>query len=205
FRNERGYILSGPEYLTVFNGLTGEIVTTTAYDPPRNEKLFPTTQELKEGWGDGYGNRSDRFLACVAYLDGVHPSVVMCRGYYTRTVLAAWDWRNGKLASRWVFDSASSPENKKFAGQGNHNLSVADVDGDGKDEIIYGAMCIDDDGRGLYSTGLGHGDALHLSDLDPDHPGLEVFRIQERFDDAGAHMYDAKTGKVLWRKPSVKA
>jgi rhamnogalacturonan endolyase len=205
-RNQNGYVLAGPEFLTVFDGLTGAELATTKYIPPRHPQTEdPTPEQLKEVWGDAYGNRVDRFLACVAYLDGVRPSLVMCRGYYTRTVLAAWNWRDGKLTNVWTFDSddPAHPENKKFAGQGNHNLSVADVDGDGKDEIIYGGMAIDNDGKGLYSTGLGHGDAIHISDLDPDRPGLEVFRIQERFDDAGDHMFDAKTGEILWKKPSV--
>ena len=172
--------------------------------PDDAKNLTPTSDQLKAVWGDGYGNRPDRFLACVAYLDGVHPSVVMCRGYYTRTVLAAFDWRGGKLSSRWVFDT-NTPGNEKFAGQGNHNLSVADVDGDGKDEIIYGKMAVDDNGKGLYSTGIGHGDAIHVSDLDPSRPGLEVFSIQEPFADAGLNFFDAKTGEVLWKKASIKA
>jgi rhamnogalacturonan endolyase len=192
-----GRILKGPEFLTVFDGLSGKALATTDYLPPRGD-------DLRKLWGDDRGNRSDRFLACVAYLDGVRPSVVMCRGYYTRTVLAAWDWRDGKLTSRWVFDS-DTPGNKPYAGQGHHQLSVADVNDDGKDEIVYGDMVVDDSGKGLYTTGCGHGDTLHVSDLDPDHPGQEVFSIQERFDDAGAHMFDARTGKILWKKPSVKA
>ncbi len=205
YRNEAGRILRGPEYLTIFEGKTGKALVTVPYVPSRHPtKQDPTGPELKAVWGDDYGNRVDRFLACVAYLDGVHPSLVMCRGYYTRTVLAAWDFKDGKLTPRWVFDSAT-PGNEKFGGQGNHNLSVADVDGDNKDEIIYGAMAIDDNGKGLYSTGFGHGDALHVSDLDPTHPGLEVFDIQERFDDAGVHMTDAKTGAVLWKKASLVA
>lgn len=205
-RNAEGYILRGPEYLTVFDGRTGAEKTTTKYVPSRHpDTENPTSEQLKAVWGDGYGNRVDRFLAAVAYLDGVHPSLIFARGYYTRTVLAAWDLRDGKLSQRWIFDSDSSEANKKFGGQGNHNLTVADVDGDGKDEIVYGAMVVDDDGRGLYSTGLGHGDALHVSDLDPTRPGLEVFGIQERFDDAGAHFRDARTGEILWKKPSVKA
>jgi rhamnogalacturonan endolyase len=129
----------------------------------------------------------------------------MCRGYYTRTVIAAWDLKDGKLSQRWVFDSDASEETRKFRGQGNHNLSIADVDGDGKDEIVYGQMTLDDNGQGLYSTQIGHADALHVSDLDPERPGLEVFSIQERFSDAGANFRDAKTGEVIWKKPSIKA
>lgn len=205
WRNENGHILSGPEYLTVFDGETGAAIFTTKYIAPRHPDTdLPTEAQLKAVWGDGHGNRSERFLACVAYLDGVHPSLVMARGYYTRTVLAAWDFKNKQLVHRWTFDTDDgTSENTAFRGQGNHNLSVADVDGDGRDEIVYGAMVIDDDGKGLYSTGLGHGDALHVSDLDPGRPGLEIFDIQERFDDAGAHFRDAATGTILWKKPSL--
>ena len=193
WRNDKGYTLDGPEFLTVFDGKTGKALATTDYLPARG----------KVGdWGDSYGNRVDRFLAGVAYLDGVRPSLVMCRGYYTRTVLAAWDFRKGKLTSRWVFDSDKQPEPAKWRGQGNHNLTVADVDGDGRDEIVYGAMCIDDDGKGYYSTGLGHGDALHVSDLDPARPGLEVFDIHEHNKhNSGAELRDARTGTLIWGKP----
>jgi rhamnogalacturonan endolyase len=203
--NESGRILSGPEFLTVFDGLTGKALATTNYVPGRHPtKQDPSSDELKAVWGDGYGNRGDRFLACIAYLDGVRPSVVMARGYYTRTVLAAWNWRDGKLTHQWTFDSNDSGH-EKYAGQGNHSLSVGDVDNDGNDEIVYGKMCVDDNGKGLYSTGIGHGDAGHLSDLDPSRPGLEVFGIQEPFADAGAHLFDARTGEVLWKKASVKS
>ncbi len=206
-RNVEGYILAGPEYLTVFDGKTGAALATTDYIPPRHPTtLNPTSEQLQEIWGDGYGNRVDRFLACIAYLDGQRPSLVMCRGYYTRSVLAAWNWREGKLTHLWTFDSDDgTPGNRAYRGQGNHNLSVGDVDGDGRDEIVYGAAVIDDNGKGLYSTELGHGDAMHLSDLDPDRPGLEVFNIQERFADAGANLRDAGTGEILWKIPSVKA
>lgn len=104
----------------------------------------------------------------------------------------------------WTFDSDDrTPGDQAYRGQGNHNLSVADVDDDGRDEIIYGACAIDDDGRGLYSTGLGHGDAMHLADRDPDHPGLEVFGIHERpTHPNGANLREARTGKVLWGRPS---
>ena len=207
--NTAGHILSGPEYLTVFNGLSGAALATVNYLPARVEGTTEfKPQALQDGWGDATGNRSDRYLACVAYLDGVRPSVVMCRGYYTRTTLAAWDWRDGKLTLRWFFDSdkLGPPDRTNlFRGQGNHNLSVADVDGDGKDEIVYGAMVIDDDGKPLYSTGWGHGDALHVGDLVPDNPGLEVFSIQERFDLQGMNMRDAKTGQPIFTIPSVQA
>ena len=191
YRDSQGLILTGPEYLTVFEGQTGRAVTTVPYVPPRGRV---------QGWGDDYGNRSDRFLACVAYLDGEHPSVVMSRGYYTRTVLAAWNYRHNRLQLLWVFDSDAGPEsNRAYRGQGNHNLAVADVDGDGCDEIIYGACAIDHNGQGLYSTGLGHGDALHVADIDPDRPGLEVFGIHERPSHPyGANLRDAATGKILW-------
>ncbi|MEK7780038.1 MAG: rhamnogalacturonan lyase [Verrucomicrobiota bacterium] len=204
--NRAGHIVSGPEYLTVFDGRTGAALATANYFPPRHPaKRDPTPDELDEVWGDGNANRSERYLACIAYLDGKRPSLVMCRGYYTRTVLAAWNWRDGKLSPVWTFDSDAGPKiNRAYRGQGNHNLSVADVDNDGKDEIVYGACVIDHNGKGLYSTGLGHGDALHVSDLDPTRPGLEVFDIQERVGDAGAHLRDACTGKNLWKKPTAQ-
>jgi rhamnogalacturonan endolyase len=191
YRNSRGYILAGPEFLTVFDGQTGAELVTTNYIPPRGNV---------SDWGDDYGNRVDRFLACIAYLDGRRPSLVMCRGYYTRAVLAAWNYRDGKLKNVWTFDSDDgTPGNRDYRGQGNHNLAVADVDGDGKDEIIYGACAIDHDGKGLYTTGLGHGDAMHLSDIDPDRPGLEIWAIHERpRHPCGGNLRDAATGKVIW-------
>ncbi|MBN1854420.1 MAG: hypothetical protein JW829_16940 [Pirellulales bacterium] len=182
-----GYILSGPEYLTVFCGRNGAELATAPYVPPRGNII---------SWGDGYGNRVDRFLACVAYLDGERPSLVMCRGYYARTALAAWNWRDGNLTNIWMFDS-NDPGNSDYAGQGNHQLSVHDVDADGKDEIIYGSMTIDDNGQGLYTTRLGHGDALHAGDLDPTRPGLEVFQPSEHGN--GEIYQDAATGEIIWQ------
>lgn len=131
----------------------------------------------------------------------------MCRGYYTRTVLVAWDWRNGQLTQRWKFDSDdNTPGNAAFRGQGNHNLSVADVDDDGKDEIIYGSCAVDDDGRGMYATGRGHGDAMHVSDLDPARPGLEVFSVHESPSSYGNNpndFRDARTGTLIWGGPAA--
>jgi len=206
YRNENGYIIQGPEWLTVFSGKSGAALDSQTYLPQRIDgNDFPTPEAMKEVWGDSYGNRMDRFLAGVAYLDGSHPSLIMARGYYTRSVIATWDFREGKLQKRWVFDSASRLENEAYAGQGNHQLSIADVDGDGRQEIVYGAMVLDDDGHGLYSTGWGHGDALHVGDLVPENPGIEIMDIQERFDAQGISMRDGKTGKPIFTIPSVKA
>lgn len=190
YRNSAGYVLSGPEYLTMFNGQTGAAMSTVNYDPPRG---------TVSDWGDSYGNRVDRFLAGTAYVDGSRPSIIEARGYYTRTVVSAWDWRNGTLTRRWTFDSSSSTNGSAWTGQGNHSLSIADVDGDGKDEIIYGAMAIDDNGAGLWNTGLGHGDALHVGDLIPSRAGLEVFKVDEDTSKPAAWMADAKTGKIIWQ------
>ncbi|WP_432421740.1 rhamnogalacturonan lyase [Paenibacillus peoriae] len=188
-RNTSGYILKGPEFLTVFSGDTGKALSTIDYVPPRG---------TVSSWGDNYGNRVDRFLAGVAYLDGVRPSIVMARGYYTRTVLVAYDWRNGNLSRRWTFDSNSST-NAGTAGQGNHSLSVVDVDGDDKDEIVYGSLVVDDNGAKLANTGMGHGDALHVGDLDPDRSGYEVFKVNEDKNATyGAAMYDPRNGNILW-------
>ena len=206
--NRDGKILDGPEFFTVFNGLTGAAMATKNYMPPRGD-VSKWGGIGGNGGNDSNGNRVDRMLACVAYVDGTHPSVVMCRGYYGRSVLAAWDWRDGKLTNRWVFDThdPAFPEYRAYAGMGNHNLTVADVDADGKDEIIYGSMCVDHDGTGLYTTGLRHGDAMHVSDLDPTRPGLEVWGIHENerpvpgYEDGyGSAMFDARTGEILWGK-----
>jgi hypothetical protein len=191
YRNSSGRVLDGPEFLTIFNGLTGAALATTDYIPARGNVC---------DWGDCYGNRVDRFLACVAYLDGQRPSLVMCRGYYTRTVLAAWNWRDGQLTSEWVFDSDNGYPD--YAGRGNHSIAVGDVDGDGCDEIMYGAMAVDNDGTGMYTLknlGLGHGDAGHLTDIDPDQPGLEFFTIHEGSgNNAGSSLRNAATGQVYW-------
>jgi len=197
-----GRILAGPEYFTVFDGRTGAALASAPYVPGRDPI---------DGWGgiggnggnDHVGNRCDRFVAAVAYLDGHLPSAVMCRGYYGRTVLAAWDWRGGRLTQRWVFDSKDAQN--PYSGMGNHNLSVNDVDQDGRDEIVYGAMVVDDNGQGLFSTGLRHGDALHVGNFDPTTPGLEAWGAHENEEPVPGHpagpgvaLYAAGTGQVLW-------
>jgi len=189
YRNSSGYILTGPEYLTVFSALTGAELATAEYSPVRG---------TVSSWGDSYGNRVDRFLAGTAYIDGVLPTAIMCRGYYTRATIAAWNYRNGTLSRVWLYDSGTT-SGVGLYGQGNHNLSIADVDNDGKDEIVWGAGAVNDDGKLMYRTGLGHGDAMHLSDLDPDRKGLEVWEVHEETGAAyGEEMHDARTGAILW-------
>lgn len=190
-RNSSGYVLSGPEYLTVFNGETGRMMQTIDY---------PNARGQVSSWGDNYGNRVDRFLAGVAYLDGKRPSMIFARGYYEKSMISAIDWRDGQLTLRWTF-TADSSQNQSYRGQGAHSLSIADVDNDGKDEIIYGAATIDDDGTGLYSTGLCHGDALHVADIIPDRPGLEVFMVHESprcYNGHGLSVHDARTGEIIY-------
>ena len=188
-RNIVGRILDGPEYLTVFEGLTGRALKTVDYQPPRGNV---------SSWGDNYGNRCDRFLAAVAYLDGKHPSAVMCRGYYTKTFLAAYDWNGTDLTLRWLFDSQQHPG---YSGQGNHNLRVGDVDGDGCDEITYGSMAVNNDGTGLYTTRMGHGDAIHQFAFYPDSTQLQIWDVHENKRD-GSDFRDAKTGRIIFQIPS---
>lgn len=214
YANAQGRVLSGAEYLTVFEGTTGRALHTVWYNPNRGfttgevKTLDANTNRL---WGDDYGNRCDRFLACVAHLAPEGASAVMCRGYYTRSYLWAVDFDGEKLSTRWLHGSLSPTEvevtdaagNKTTQtykatayGQGCHSLAVGDVDGDGYDEIIYGSAAIDNDGQLLHSTGLGHGDALHLSDLMPDRPGLEVMMVHEE-SPYGWSVRDAMTGQLL--------
>ncbi|WP_157524746.1 hypothetical protein [Microbacterium yannicii] len=189
-RNSSGYILSGPEYLTVFDGPTGAAIDTVEYLPGRGSV---------GSWGDSYGNRVDRFLAGVAYLDGEHPSLITSRGYYTRSVIVAWDLVDGQLVQRWTFDSNEA--GAQYEGQGNHQFVSADVDRDGLDEIVFGSMTIDNDGTPLYNTRLHHGDALHVSDFVTDRPGLETYAVHESPSGNGgivASMRDAETGEIIW-------
>ncbi|MFG2019392.1 rhamnogalacturonan lyase [Actinomadura geliboluensis] len=190
-RNSSGYILSGPEFLTMFDGRTGAALQTVDYVPARGNVA---------SWGDSYGNRVDRFLAGTAYLDGTRPSLIMARGYYTRTVIAAWDWRDGHFTRRWTFDTNSSTNTGRgYDGQGSHSLSVGDIDQDGRDEIVYGAMAVDDNGYGLWTTRTGHGDAQHLGDFDPARPGLEYFKVSESSSQPSSLYIDPHNGQVLWQ------
>lgn len=199
-----GKIVNGPEYLTVFDGQTGRALDSKEYIPTR----YPL-----DGWGgiggncgnDHTGGRSDRFTACVAMLDGKTPSPVMIRGWYGRTVLAAWTFTGGRLQHRWTFDSAQ-PGLEGYSGMANHGVTVADFDGDGCDEVCVGAMTVDHDGRGLFTTGLRHGDALHAGRLIPSREGLQVFGVHENEGDneivrrtPAVAMFDGATGEIIWQ------
>ncbi len=188
YRNASGYVLDGPEYLTMFNGEDGSILDTTDFVPARGNV---------GAWGDAYGNRVDRFLSATAYLDGEKPYAVFSRGYYTRTCLTAYYVNGeGKLDVYWAFDTNEA--GSEYEAQGNHGLSVNDVDNDGKDEIIYGSLTVDHDGTVKYSTGLGHGDAMHVSDWVEWNDGLEIMDVHEH-DDAAYHVeiHDAETGEII--------
>ena len=196
YRNGDGYVLSGPEYLTVFNGQTGAEMGTVD---------FPVLRGTVSSWGDDYGNRVDRFLATAAYVDATGlPSFIMARGYYTRTTLAAMNWRGGQLTKLWQFDSnttASDSAGKSYRGQGSHSMTVANVDDDPSQELMYGAMAVDNTGAGLCSTGFNHGDAEHVGDFIPSRPGLEMFMCNEDGTHPAYHIRDARTCAIIQMGP----
>ena len=179
-----GFIDAGPEFLTIFDGRSGAELARTDY----------IERASLDQWGDNYGHRADKFHIVIAYLDGYKPSIVMCRGIYALTKLEGWNWRDGELYPLWHF---TSEDWSGYDSQGNHNLTVGDVDQDGKDEIVYGGMCVDHDGTGVYTTTHGHGDAIHMSDMDPSREGLEVWRCVEG-NATGITLTDAEDGTVIF-------
>ncbi|MDF2935978.1 MAG: S-layer protein [Paenibacillaceae bacterium] len=195
YLNESGHITGGPEFMSVFEGLTGKEIDTVPYPFPVGD------EDNGASWGDTWYNRSDRFLAGPAYLDGVKPSAVFGRGYYERTTYVAFSLVDGKLKQEWTFDSAVAG---KGGGLGYHSLATADVDNDGKDEIIAGSLTLDDNGQILYMMDgydqreLGsHGDALHVGAFDPDREGLQVYGVHEVPAVASLEYHDAATGETL--------
>lgn len=200
-----GKNLTGPLYLTVFKGADGSVIDTVDYDPQSYGDGYDITD-----WGDGYGNRSERYLAGIGSFDGVHTGFIMCRGYYTggegplggRTVMAAYNLVDGKIQKVWRYDSKDI--DNKYIGQGNHSMTMADIDYDGCDEVIYGSLVVDHDGKAMYSTQLGHGDAQHVTDAIPSRPGLEIYSCHEdRNAEYSYELRDARTGEIIVGGPQT--
>lgn len=188
YRDANGRVLSGPEFVSVFSGLTGRELGRTNWIPRGNVS----------DWGDSYGNRVSRHLSGIAYLDGVRPSIVICRGLYALTKVQALNFRNGVFSNVWSWSSAG---NAAYEGQANQNIRMGDGDGDGRDEILHGALTLDHDGTVQYCTGLGHGDFTTFSDIDPDRPGLEMWAVHETPNATrGIELHDTATGAILWSK-----
>ncbi len=202
--NWSGKNLTGPLFVSVFEGATGREITRCDFDP-QNTLDSATTYSF----GDDGGNRSERYNACVAFVDGKTPHVVFQRGYYNprklgpgRTVVAAYKFDGENLSKAWRFDTMDEG-NEIYIGNGNHNLSVGDVDNDGCDEILFGALALDHDGSVLWCSFKGHGDAQHLGDFDPDNEGLEFFTVHEHAP-YGYTIFDAATGDILFHENAGK-
>ena len=252
YRNSDGHVLSGPEYLTVFDGLTGKALHTTWYLPgragtgsktstERGDELGKVSTFPNSFWGDNYGNRSERYLAAVAYINGADKPAcgIFCRGYYTQAYVWAVSFDGTRLHTEWLHCSPSNTQWLVFAskwaegqagltytidgdqikripiktastntsgrsggsntlyGNGNHNMSIADVDGDGCDEILWGSAALNNDGTLLYATGFGHGDAIHVGKMIPEKDGYQVFQVHEA-SPYGWDLHDAKSGEILF-------
>ena len=189
------YETQGTEYLLYLEGATGQIYQKMTYPLPRSLQGL-VNKTTNGSWGDNYGHRANKHFFGAPYLDGQHPSIVICRGIYTHIYMKAFDVNptTHKLTQRWFWkeETSSSP----WFGQGFHNFSINDVDMDGRDEIVYGSMVIDDNGKGLSTTGRGHGDAQHTSDLDPYRWGEEIFTCQE--DSPGSMLRNATTAETYY-------
>ena len=203
YRDAGGTVLKGPEYLTVFRGVDGAAISTVTYEPSRDINQHVKGKDAHGYWGDNYGNRCERYLAATGYLDGVHPSAIFARGYYSSSYVAAYDFDGKDLKLRWLHKSEYPGQG--LYGEGNHSLQAVDLDGDGYDEIFFGAAALNHDGTLRYRTGLGHGDAHHISDLDPDLPGLELWDVHEHKDAQYTEEMRAHDGKVIWGTPQPSA
>ncbi|NQU22571.1 MAG: silent information regulator protein Sir2 [Candidatus Nealsonbacteria bacterium] len=189
-RDETGRVLSGPEYLTILDGRSGKPIARL--DWPSRDGFEKDRTELA-----AY-NYYCRNQLCVAYLDGRTPSLIVQRGTYNVMKTVAYDLREGKLTRRWQWDNRNAP--KEYWGQGAHWMHAADVDEDGREEVLLGSITLDDDGKPLWATGLGHPDHFYVGDIDPSRPGLEIyFGIESRKAERnGMCLVDASNGQILW-------
>ena len=185
----------GKEFLWYCEGATGKPYQCIEFPLKR---LEDGETDLKASWGDGYGHRSSKYFFGAPYLDGKHPSIFLGRGIYTRHKFIAYDvdpkTHDLKVRWKWTNNQPGSP----WYGQGYHNYIIADVDWDGRDEIVWGSMVIDDNGMGLSTTGLGHGDSQHIGDFNPYIHGQEMFACNE--DNPSNNYRDATTSKIYYRK-----
>jgi rhamnogalacturonan endolyase len=184
---QTGFLLDAPEYLAVYDGQTGKLIDKV------NWIELGTVQD----WGDNTGNRASRHMLAVAYLDGKTPAILAVRGIYGMMKIDAYVLKNKKLQKVWRWTNERAPF--MYQGQGQHTVKTGDIDGDGCDEIINGSLAIDNDGRTMWGTGLGHGDRSYMGDIDPDHPGWEIwYIIEEPHPRNGACLVDARTGRILF-------
>jgi hypothetical protein len=184
---QTGFLLDAPEYLAVYSGETGELI----------DKAPWIELGKVQDWGDNTGNRASRHMMGVAYLDGKTPAVFAVRGTYGMMKVDAYVLENRKLRKVWRWTNERAPF--MYQGQGQHTVKAADIDGDGMDEIINGSLAIDNDGKAMWGTGLGHGDRSYLGDIDPDRPGWEIwYIIEEPHPRNGACLVDARTGQIIF-------
>ncbi|HUR59448.1 MAG TPA: hypothetical protein VM029_17155, partial [Opitutaceae bacterium] len=189
-----GNALEGPEWVTVYNGETGKEIDHADW----------IELGKVQDWGDNTGNRASRHMMGVAYLDGKTPALLVVRGTYGMMKIDAWTLENKQLKKIWRWTNERAPF--LFHGQGQHSIRIGDIDGDGCDEILNGSIAIDNDGRSMWSSGLGHGDRFYLTDIDPTRPGLEVaYIIEEAMPQLGIHLRDARNGDLIFgaREPNL--
>lgn len=211
----------GPEYFSVVDGKTGRELARANFIARGPEGQTPAQwvanySANSESWGDNYWKRANSLRMGLACFTGKGMQIFLGRGVYARTVVEGWDYTpnttdsqwglEGTLTRLWKFDSSAAggkdknkdgKANSAYTGQGNHAFNVADLDGDGLDEVMYGSCAFDNDGTGLWSTGLGHGDANHVGVFQKDYEGLQVFHCLETGVTEVA-LHDAKTGAVIW-------
>lgn len=187
FISESQRILSGPEYVSVWDGESGEEIACKDW----------FDRGKPEDWGDTSGNRMNRNMMGIAYLDGKTPSLLALRGIYDLMKMDAWYLQGDQLHRAWSWTNQQA--GWRYQGQGQHNIHVVDIDNDGKDEILYGSIAVDNDGRIMWSTGNGHDDRIYLTEVDPDHSGLEVwYSYEDPQPQKGIGLWDTRTGEFLF-------